>query len=61
MCGIAVPVRDLMKSHARLPKTSTWLITRTLLRMIWCLIPLHLTQSGPGMATHDEDHAESTA
>jgi hypothetical protein len=29
--------------------------------MIWCLIPLHLTQSGPGMATHDEDHAESLA
>ena len=40
--GIAVLVRGLTKHHP--PTTSTWLITRMLLRMIWWLVLLHLVE-----------------
>ena len=39
--GIAVLLRGLTKLHS-LPPTRVWLITRTLLRMIWWLILIHL-------------------
>ena len=40
--GIAVLVRGLIRHHP--PTTSTWLITRMLLRMIWWLVLLHLVE-----------------
>src|SRR5664280_1483396 len=40
--GIAVLVRGLVRHHP--PTTSTWLITRTLLRTIWWLVLLHLAE-----------------
>ncbi len=39
--GIAVLVRGLAKHH---PTTSTWLILRMLLRMIWWLVLLHAVE-----------------
>jgi hypothetical protein len=40
--GIAVLLRGLMRLHT-LPPTNVWPIARTLLRMLWWLILIHLT------------------
>ena len=40
--GIAALMRGLTRHHP--PTTSTWLITRMLLRMIWWLVLLHLVE-----------------
>ena len=41
--GIAVLLRGMMKSHALAP-TGVWIIIRTLLRMIWWLLLIHLAE-----------------
>ena len=43
VAGIAVLLRGLMTLHA-LPPTRIWLIARMLLRMMWWLILIHLTE-----------------
>ena len=40
--GIAALLRSLIRHHPA--TTSAWLITRLLLRMIWWLVLLHLTE-----------------